>query len=378
MATIRTRQRADGSRSYTVSWRDAETKAVRSRTFHEEQRAIRLKEFLDSNGNSFTVAKQALAAVTRKVPLVQEVVVAHIEHLRKPQEGTISKYRRLLRLHIQGTTLGTRPVDLLTRADVAHWLDNLVAASRANQPTGQKLGHKSKANIHALLSAALAYAVGEEIITRNVAKGQMLADKNDAREPVYLSPDDLDMICAAVGERYRLFLLTLCKTGLRYNEATALRKRDVRIINGRATIYVTRAWKAGAGGKDEIGPPKTKKSRRTVACSLVLSEALAVHLKEISPEDLLFTRPTGEYLRNSWFHKYVWGPLMDQMLEDGRLYERPWIHEIRHAHTTHLLQAGRPVHVVQARLGHEDPQTTLRVYSRMTSDDDLLSADALD
>jgi hypothetical protein len=42
------------------------------------------------------------------------------------------------------------------------------------------------------------------------------------------------------------------------------------------------------------------------------------------------------------------------------LDRKPWIDEIRHTHTTHLLDAGVPVHIVQARLGHEDPQTTLR------------------
>lgn len=266
---------------------------------------------------------------------------------------------------------------MLTDKDVTHWLANLVAAQRANQKTGEPLGHKSKANLHALLSAALARAVDEEIIPRNVAKGQMLADKQESREPVYLSIDDLDMLIATVGERYELFMAVLCKTGLRYNEATALRKRDVRISQGRATIHVTRAWKAGNDGKDVVGPPKTKKSRRSVACNAALSADLAEHMRHLSPDDLLFTRPDGQYLRNSWFHKNVWGPMIDTMVASGRFYEHPWIHEIRKAHTSHLLQAGIAVHVVQARLGHEDAQTTLNIYARLSQTDDLDAADAL-
>ena len=68
---------------------------------------------------------------------------------------------------------------------------------------------------------------------------------------------------------------------------------------------------------------------------------------------------------------------MTQLVEAGELDRKPWIHEIRHAHTTHLLDAGVPVHVVQARLGHEDPQTTLRVYARLAKASDAAAADAL-
>jgi hypothetical protein len=35
-----------------------------------------------------------------------------------------------------------------------------------------------------------------------------------------------------------------------------------------------------------------------------------------------------------------------------------------------------PVHMVQARLGHEDPQTTLRVYARPAKTSDAAAADA--
>jgi hypothetical protein len=34
------------------------------------------------------------------------------------------------------------------------------------------------------------------------------------------------------------------------------------------------------------------------------------------------------------------------------------------------------VHVVQARLGHQDPQTTLRVYARLAKASDAAAADA--
>jgi integrase len=43
-------------------------------------------------------------------------------------------------------------------------------------------------------------------------------------------------------------------------------------------------------------------------------------------------------------------------------------HDLRHVHATLLLQAGVPVHVVAARLGHADPSMTLRVYAHVLTD----------
>ena len=40
-------------------------------------------------------------------------------------------------------------------------------------------------------------------------------------------------------------------------------------------------------------------------------------------------------------------------------------HDLRHTHATLLLLAGVPVHVVAARLGHQDPAITLRVCAHV-------------
>ncbi|MFF2029516.1 site-specific integrase [Arthrobacter sp. NPDC058192] len=213
-------------------------------------------------------------------------------------------------------------------------------------------------------------------MTRNTAKGVAEADLNEAREAIYLSPEDLVMLAERVNPHYSLFIRFLAGTGLRYSEATALRRRDITLRDGRAAVRVERAWKS-VGQGEEIGPPKTKKARRTVTCNVALSAELAEHLKPLRPDDFAFQRPDGDYVRNSRFHKEVWQPLMARLLEDGSLDRKPWIHEIRHAHTIHLLDAGVPVHVVQARLGHEDPQTTLRVYARLSKASDAAAADAL-
>jgi integrase len=374
VATIQTRPRKDGSTGYRVVWRDAD-KGIQSRTFTEADKAQELKDFLDGNGNSFKLAAKAKIRKDSTAPTVYEVVVRHIDLLRKPQPGTIAKYRNMAAAHIAGRELGKTPVDKVNKAAVIDWLDGLKVQSRANQETGQPLGRKTKGNVHAILSAAFATAVDEEVMHRNPAKGVSEADLNEAREPVYLSPEDLVMLAERVDPHYSLFIRFLGGTGLRYSEATALRRRDITIKDGRASVRVSRAWKS-VGKGEEIGPPKSKKGNRTITCNAALSASLAEWLPEIGLDDFVFTRPDGEYVRNSRFHKEIWQPLMGKLV-GKELDRKPWIHEIRHAHCTHLLDANVPVHVVQARMGHEDPQTTLRVYARLAKASDAAAADAL-
>ena len=375
MASIRTRELKKGGASHTVTWREPGGD-LKSRTFTDKDKAVELKDFLDANGNSFKIAAKAKIRKDSTKPTVYEVVVRHIDLLRRPQPGTIAKYRRMAAAHIAPSELGKTPVDKVNKAAVIDWLDQLKVQSRANQPTGQPLGRKTKGNVHAILSAAFATAIDEEVMLRNPAKGVSEADLNEAREPVYLSPEDLVMLTERVDPHYSLFIQFLAGTGLRYSEATALRRRDITIRNGRATVNVSRAWKATTRG-EEIGPPKSKKGKRPVACNVALSEALVERLRDIGLDDFVFQRPDGDYVKNSRFHKEVWQPLMAELLDDGSLDRKPWIHEIRHAHCTHLLDAGVPIHKVQARMGHEDPQTTLRVYARLSQASDTSAADAL-
>jgi integrase len=382
MASIRTRELTKGGSSHTVTWRDPET-GLKTRTFSDKDygpgeardKALELKAFLDANGNSYKLAATAKVRKDSTAPTVYEVVVRHIELLRKPQPGTIAKYRNMAAGHIAASELGRTPVDKVNKAAVIDWLDQLTVLQGANQTKGAPLSRKSKQNIHALLSAAFVTAMDAETMTRNPAKGVAEADLNEAREAVYLSPEDLVMLADRIDPHYSLFIRFLGGTGLRYSEATALRRRDITIRDGRAAVRVSRAWKSKGKG-EEIGPPKTKKANRTVTCNAALSAALAERLQEIALDDFVFQRPDGDYVRNSRFHKEVWQPLMGELV-GKELDRKPWIHEIRHAHTTHLLDANVPVHVVQARLGHEDPQTTLRVYARLAKASDAAAADAL-
>ena len=117
-----------------------------------------------------------------------EVVVRHIDLLRKPQPGTIAKYRNMATAHIADSDLGKTPVDKINKAAVIDWLDELKVQQGANQTVGEPLSRKTKQNVHALLSAAFVTAMDSEVMHRNPAKGVAEADLNEAREAVVVLP----------------------------------------------------------------------------------------------------------------------------------------------------------------------------------------------
>lgn len=375
MATIRTITRKKG-KIYRVTYRNKDTGQVTSKSFDEPDKATIFKDFLEANDHSLKAAVEVKRVHDKRMPRVHEIVTAHIDQLTKPQSGTIKRYRNHNAGHIVGSTLGGLAIDKVTKQHVIDWMDNLRSLKGSNIAVGSELSQRTKKNVHAILSSAFDTAVSDGKMTKNVAKGIGDPDTGEAREAVYLSPEDLEIIEDAMPERYKLFIRVLSKTGLRYNEATALRKRDIRVEEKRCIIMVTRAWKSTDEG-EKIGPPKTAMAKRNVTCSLDLSADLIEHMKDMRPGELIFTRENGEFLRNSYFHKYTWQPVIKKLVEGGDLDEKPWPHEIRKAHTTHLLQKGVPVNVVQARLGHEDPNTTLKIYARLANDDDQKAADAL-
>src|SRR3954451_1914990 len=75
-------------------------------------------------------------------------------------------------------------------------------------------------------------------------------------------------------ERYSALLLVLAFGGLRFGEATALRRSDV-LSGGR--LRVERSVRR-IGGRWVIGEPKTEAGRRTVSLPAAIAAALEQHL----------------------------------------------------------------------------------------------------
>lgn len=366
MASGRDKRRADGSTAFQVLWRKPDGTQT-SKTFDDPNIRDMFLRLMNDHGDDYAAVDRAIVRARATAPTIEAVMAHHLDTLSGVEPGTIHRYRQLNRNHIQ-PALGAFPVDALTRVNVTDWFNALPVAA------------KTRKNIHALLSAGLETAVKDRRVGENVAKGvrdSKAAQIIRTRENVFLSKPEFEALCAAFDPRYVLFLRVLAGTGLRFSEATALRKRDLKLTSGRFQAHIIRAWKKTGEGY-VIGGPKTVRGKRTVALPKGLTDPVTAHLARLKANELVFTLPDGGRLANNRFHDTYWDEVVDGLVADGTLHDTPTIHDLRHTSASWLLRAGVPILTVSRRLGHNSIQVTVDTYGHIMNTDDSDAADLLD
>ena len=132
------------------------------------------------------------------------------------------------------------------------------------------------------LDAALQHAVGEELISRNVARGVRVAQppKDTLSEP--MTADDARSFLKAVTEhRLHGLWVSMIYLGLRRSEACGLHWDDVDLEH--RTQRIRRGPQRTGSALQEL-PTKTRRSRRTVPLPTVVVEALERHRERQAKE----------------------------------------------------------------------------------------------
>jgi len=138
---------------------------------------------------------------------------------------------------------------------------------------------------------------------------------------VFLTHLQLRDLASEAGS-WRVFVLLLGYTGLRWGEATALRVCDIDLARRR--IDVRRAF-SDVGGRVVLGTPKSHLSR-TVPIPRFLAREISAAVIGKNADDLVFTMPGGSVLRLSNWRRAVFLPPRAR----ARLSVRFRIHDLRH------------------------------------------------
>lgn len=258
---------------------------------------------------------------------------------------TRHQYHSLLALHIL-PTWGTVPLGKVTFEGLSQWVARLHLGG---------LGASGVRQSVFVMSAALDHAVRSNRIRSNPAHGLGLP-RPHRRDYVFLTHGELRGLADETG-RWRVFVLLLGYTGLRWGEATALRSCDIDL--GRRRIDVRRAF-SDVGGHVVLGTPKSHQSR-TVPVPPFLARELAALLDGRKPDDLAFTMPGGSHLRLSNWRRAAFLPARAR----AGVSDRFRIHDLRHTAASLMIQAGYPPKMLQAILGHASITTTLDLYGHL-------------
>lgn len=351
MASLRTRTRKDGSAYHAVLYRFAGKQT--STSFHDYPSATKFRDLVSTLGPA--KALQAIGVDPALVTITVEQWLAHyIEH-RTLERSTRAEYRSYLKNDI-ALSIGSIPLTALTSDDVARWVQAMSAKSASGR------GGRNK---FVLLSSALNTAVKAGHISTNPAVGQRLP-RSEKLDMVCLTHAEFAKLLAEIKEPWRPLVEFLVASGARWGEATALRPADVDQDAG--TVRISRAWKRTyQKGGYELGPPKTRKSVRTINVPQTVLAKL-----DYSGE-FLFTNRLGRQVRPNDFRDRVWRPAVAA----AGLNPAPRIHDLRHTCASWMIQSGVPLPVIQAHLGHENITTTVDVYGHLDRSHMQAAADVM-
>jgi len=281
----------------------------------------------------------------------------HLAGERNASPNTIKGYRDAFKLLLRygRDQLGIPPDRLTLRALTAEVIRNFLAA------LAQRPRHCARTRNHRLSAIHSFFRyVQSEVPEFLLQCQQVLAipmQRAPQRSVEYLNPDQLGAILAApdlstaAGRRDAVLLCLLYDTGARVQEIIDLSVRDVR-LDAPAQIRLT-----GKGRKSRVVPLMNS----TVA---LLREYLREHdLQRPERADAsLFWNRRRERLTRSGV-RYI----LQQHAERARRGQPglPSVHphKLRHSKAMHLLQAGNPMVVIQAVLGHADVRTS-SIYAR--------------
>jgi integrase len=231
-------------RSRTATRRRFRRKSDAERWLTQQQSLIAQGDWTDPARGRITFGEYALAWLEGRTDL-------------KPK--TRHQYYSLLSLHIL-PTWRTVPLGKVTFDGLSQWVTGLSAGGPGSLRVRQSVF---------VMSAALDNAVRGGRIRLNPAHGLGLP-RTGRRDYVFLTHRQLRDLAAEAGP-WRVFVLLLGYTGLRWGEATALRVCDIDLARRR--IDVRRAF-SDVGGRIVLGTPKSHLSR-TVPVTRFLARHIA-------------------------------------------------------------------------------------------------------
>lgn len=266
--------------------------------------------------------------------------------------GTARINDNALRLHLL-PHLGDRPMASIRLSEIQSFVKALEA---------KELAPGTIRGIYHVATQVFDAAVEDRIISRSPCTSKVKLPAVDDAPVVPPTVEQVTAMTLAMDPRWRALLTFIAGSGLRIGEALGLQVSDVDFL--RRTVSVERQrYQSG-----ELGPVKSKKSRRVVPLGQVTIDALAAHLAAYPAAEDLWLDEFGEPLRyRRW--RSIWETTLGKDFTS---------HDLRHFYASALIAGGASVKQVQERLGHSSPVITLKTYAHLWPGEDDRTRDVMD
>lgn len=267
--------------------------------------------------------------------------------------------------------LGNIAVSGLTPQTIRTWY----AGMPANRPVYRK-------HAYGLLKSICNTALKDSLLDRNPCQIDGATAVKTKTQAVIPTVSELAAIAEAIEpERFKAFVLISAWCGLRYGEATELRRKDVKLNKAgepeilsieRGVTHRTAKQTGSSQSRCMIDTPKSGKSRVVVVPPHIRAD-LKSHLEtfvDADPESLLFPPVRGGCHLSD---KVIRDALRKALISAGR--EGVRIHDLRHFAGTQVARVGNLVETMN-HLGHSTVAASLR-YQHQVSGRDVEIAEAL-
>lgn len=267
-------------------------------------------------------------------------------HRLKP--STYQTKQAIIERHVLPYFAG-KPLESISPAVVRKWQSEAIIGKNYSQTYMKAIQNQ--------LSALMNYAVKYYGLPSNPVHIAGSIGRTNAGEMSYWTKEEFNRVLSnEESPMYRAAFLTLFWCGLRIGELLALTGKDIDFE--AHTISVTKTYNR-IKSTDYITAPKTHGSIRTIKAPQAVMDALKKYMDMkygFSPENRIFAVISPNIRRRL------------TSLAKAAGVKPIRLHDLRHSHASYLINNNIPIKLISARLGHDNVQTTLRIYSHMYED----------
>ncbi|MNI19235.1 Tyrosine recombinase XerC [compost metagenome] len=236
--------------------------------------------------------------------------------------------------------------------------------------------------VHVTANMIFKYVLKHNIRKDNPCTGAIIPEKKLTVEEIentdlddkYLEKSELTEFLRVASENglsqdKEIFYL-LAFSGMRSGELCALKWSDINFATNEVRITKTLHNPDNKTMEYELGPPKTMGSIRTIDIDESVIELLKSYQVKQSKlkldhnfhnENFVFRLSNGYPLNNFKIRRR-----MKRIIKKTLITKHATPHIFRHTHISMLAEAEVDLKTIMRRVGHDEPQTTMKIYTHVT------------